>query len=149
MIKNKFYWPAIVLLVHTTFAGLSTDKSQEVSGHKLTLTQEEYLTDKQGVAIPEQIAKAVVGKLVKIYRPDGFCYNGKITEIEESNDLLKVYGDVLNVESARFGFALAKGGKFAGAVLDKNSDTVYVLEFSAIHKGFVLKRSYRYDKITS
>ena len=137
-----------IIAAQVAFAGL-VEKSQEVPGHRLALEQEEYFTDKQGVAIPAQIAKAVVGKLVRIYRPDGFCYNGKITEIEESDGLLKVYGEVLNLESARFGFALARGGNFAGAVLDKNSDTVYVLEFSDAHKGFVLKRAYKYDKITS
>lgn len=148
MTKNRLFLAALVTYSCSALGGINKNSS-DVPGHRLVLEQEVYFTDKQGIAIPEQIAKAEVGKLVKIYRPDGFCYEGKVTEIEEADGLLKVYGEVLNLESGRFGFALAKGGKFAGAVLDKNSDTVYVLEFSDVYKGFVLKRSYRYDKITS
>lgn len=147
MIKNKLCVLLSIACVSSSLAGLN--KNNDVPGHKLQLNQEVYFTDKLGVALPEQIAEASLGKLVKIYRTDGFCYEGKITDIEEEEGVFKVYGDVLNLTGVRFGFAMAKGGKFAGAVLDKVNDTVYVLEFSEAHKGFVLVRSYKHDKITS
>jgi hypothetical protein len=146
MIKNKIVLAVYCLLMTSALGGLALDK---VPGHKLELEQEILLTDLQGVAIPAQIVKASVGKLVKIYRTDGFIYSGKVTEIEESEGVFKIYGDVLNVPGVKFGFGLAKGGHFAGAVLDKENDSVYVLEFSDAHKGFVLKRAYKYDKTTS
>lgn len=149
MIKNEFLIASMLVFSCSAIAGLNKDKSQDVPGFKLQLEQESYLTDKNGVAIPEQIIRLKVGKTVRIYRPDGFCYGGEVTEIEEAEGLFKVYGNVLNAEGVRFGFALAKGGKFAGAIIDKANDTVYVLEFSAEHKGFILRRSYKYDKATS
>jgi hypothetical protein len=116
---------------------------------KLSIENEIFLTTRDGVALPEQLAKATIGKLVKIYRTDGVCYDGKITEIEESRDFLKVYGETYNAPFVKFGFVLARGGNFAGAVLDNNVDYVYVLEFSEAYKGFVLKKTYRYNKPTS
>jgi len=147
MIKNQLCLLIAIACASSTLAGLN--KNDDVPGHKLQLNQELYFTDKFGVALPDQIANAALGKLVKIYRTDGFCYEGKITDIEEEEGVFKVYGDVLNLTGVRFGFAMAKGGKFAGAVLDKVNDTVYVLEFSETHKGFVLVRSYKHGKITS
>jgi hypothetical protein len=133
----------------TLEAGFSREKVVEVPGFRLQLNEETYLTDKMGVALPEQIINAPLGKLVKIYRTDGFCYEGTVTEIVEEAGLYKMYGKMNNIASARFGFVLAQGGKFAGAVLDDTNNEVYSLEFSKEHKGFVLKRNFKYDKVTS
>ena len=135
----------LLVIPQILFAGMSKNET-EVPGFKLQLEEEMFLTDQNGVAIPEQIIKVPIGKLVKIYRPDGFCYKGMVTEIEEGDSYYKVYGKINNVEQTSFGFVLAKGGNFAGAILEKNNSKTYVLEFDRIRKGFVFVFSTKYDK---
>lgn len=126
------------------FSGI---KEQDIiPGLKLRLDAQLQVTDKNGVALPNQIVAATVGKLVTVYRTDGFKYDGQITEIEESSEYLKVYGKFLNVEDSSFGFVLAKGGHFAGAIVERKENKTYVLEFSAEHKGFIFVRSFKHDK---
>jgi hypothetical protein len=129
-------------------ASLTTEKpSIAVPGFKLQLDEESYLTDNHGVFNPKQIINTPIGRSIKIYRTDGFCYSGKITDIEESSDTYKIYGTVNNVKDSGFGFVLAKGGIFAGAVVEKSSSKTYTLEFSDVHKGFVLMLSSKYNKL--
>jgi hypothetical protein len=148
MIKQSAICLAAALV---SYAALASVKKEEpvVPEYKLQLEEELYFTDKNGVALPEQIIKAKLGNLVRIYKTDGFYYEGKITEIEEDGDVYKVYGDITNIAGARFGFGLAKGGKFAGAVIEREKEITYVLEFDAAYKGFVLRRSYTRDHKTS
>jgi len=137
----------ISLLLLAPSIGLATAKEKEViPGLNLRIEAQLQLTDKNGIVIPSQIIKSIVGQLATIYRTDGFKYDVQITEIEESDEYLKVYGKVLNVEDASFGFAMARGGNFAGAIIEKKENKTYVLEFSAAHKGFIFVRSYKHDK---
>jgi len=133
-----------LLLPLQCVAGLKEDKLPP--GFKLRIAAQLELTDKNGVVIPAQVVKSEVGMLVTLSRPDGFRYDGQITEIEESDTYLKVYGKIFNVPETNFGFAMAKGGIFTGAVLEKQDNRTYVLEFSDAHKGFVFMRSYKHDK---
>ena len=126
-------------------AGVTID-NPKVPGFKLQLAEETYLTDSYGVISPLQISKAELGRLVKIYRTDGFCYAGRVTSIEESDSAYKVYGEIHNVKNTHFGFVLAKGGVFAGAVVEIDSGKTYVAELSEAYKGFVLQLSNKYDK---
>jgi hypothetical protein len=136
---------AMVALSSNLFAGLVMDKnSNSVPGFKLELEEQVHLTDTAGVLIPKQLINAPVGKKVKIYRTDGFCYDGMVTAIEESDDVFKIYGTIYNNKDTQFGFVLAKGGIFAGAVVD--NDKVYAVEFSEALKGFILVRSYKHEK---
>ena len=136
--------PLLLLLPST---GMAIAKEREViPGLKLRIEAQIQLTDKNGVAIPSQIIKAIVGQLATIYRTDGFKYDAQITEIEESDDQLKVYGKALNTEDTNFGFVMARGGHFAGAIVEKKDNKTYVLEFSEAHKGFIFVRSYKHDK---
>lgn len=118
-------------------------------GFKLQLAEETYLTDSNGVISPPQVAKAEIGRLVRIYRTDGFCYTGRITSIEESDEAYKVYGDINNVKNTHFGFVLAKGGIFAGGVVEIDNKKTYVAELSEAFKGYVLQLSNKYDKPSS
>jgi len=147
MLKSKVYLLLGLALTTSAIGGLA--KKSEIPGYKLQLAEEAYLTDKNGVASPEQVINVQLGRLVKIYRTDGFCYTGRVTEIEESPEVYKVYGTVDNVEGARFGFVLAKGGVFAGAILDIKNDSVYAMELSELYKGYVLVRSFKHDKSSS
>jgi hypothetical protein len=136
--------PLLLLLPST---GLAIVKERDViPGLQLRIEAQIQLTDKNGVAIPSQIIKAVVGRLAVIYRTDGFKYDVQITEIEESDEYLKVYGKALNTEDTNFGFVMAKGGSFAGAIVERKDNKTYVLEFSEAHKGFIFVRSYKHDK---
>ena len=135
---------AIALLVLTSSG--TAIKKEEIEARSLNLERETYFTDTTGKALPERMIKIQVGKLVRIYRTDGFHYTGKITEIDESNNYFKIYGVVFNVPDTQFGFVMSKGGVFAGAVVEPDKDYAYVLEYSDIHKGFVLVKSTKYNK---
>ena len=147
MLRNNLYLSLFFIVASSTLGGIA--KKDEVPGYKLQLAEETYLTDKNGVASPGQIINVQLGRSVRLYRTDGFCYTGQVTEIEESADTYKVYGSISNVDGGRFGFVLAKGGVFAGAVLDVKNDIVYVMEMSALYKGYVLVRSFRHNKDSS
>jgi hypothetical protein len=139
---SLFLYPAMLM------AGMSVDKpAPTIPGLRLLLEQETFLTDKTGVAIPNQIINVPIGKSVILYRTDGTCYKGTVTEIEEGDNYFKLYGKINNLdEGASFGFIMAKGGNFAGAIIEKKSNKTYVLEFSSEHKGFVFVLSTKYDK---
>jgi hypothetical protein len=138
---------AILLLLgaQTTDAGIKSEE-KIIPGLKLRIEGEVPLTDNNGVVIPSQIIKMQVGKLVSIYRTDSFCYRGQVTEIEESAETLKVYGQILNVPGSKFGFVMARGGQFAGAIIESKENKTYVLEFSLPHKGFIFMRSTKHEK---
>jgi hypothetical protein len=137
---------SFLLISNLSIASLVIDPPQKVPGFKLSIDNFLYLTDTNGVALPEQVINAQIGKSIKIYRTDGFCYDGMITEIQESDDLYKIYGLINNVDDASFGFVIAKGGVFAGAVVEKKNAKTYVLEFSPRHKGYVFNLTNRYNK---
>lgn len=117
-----------------------------IPGLALRIEGQLHYSDEHGVILPSQIIKSIAGQLVTFRRTDGFKYDAQITEIEESDDYLKVYGKILNVEEANFGFVMARGGNFAGAVLEKKNQKTYVLKFSEPHKGFILELNNSYNK---
>jgi hypothetical protein len=134
-------------LINVLLGGASLEQKQPpITGFKLQLDQEAYFTDVHGKADPGIIANTPVGKSVRIYRTDGFCYTGVVTEIEDSETHFKIYGTINNVPTGRFGFVLAKGGIFAGAIVEEEKEQTYVLEFSPAHKGYVLLRTTKYNK---
>jgi len=135
------------IVANMVFAGMTQEQeSGVVTGFKLQLGQEAYLTDVYGKADPARIVQTPIGKSVRIYRADGFCYTGTVTEIEDGETYFKIYGTINNVPDTRFGFVLAKGGIFAGAVVEKENEKTYALEYSEAHKGYVLCRSTKYNK---
>jgi hypothetical protein len=145
MIKFILFLMTIPVLC---FAGITADNSNVITvpGFKLQLDQEAPLTDKNGVVILSQIINVPIGKSVLIYRTDGFCYKGTITEIEQGDNHYKLYGKINNVDETSFGFVMVKGGNFAGAILEGKTTKTYVLEFNLDYKGFIFVRSNKYDK---
>lgn len=138
---------ALCLCTPAVFAGIKPNE-QTQPDLKLRIEGTTYLTDRQGLVIPEQVINVTVGRLVAIYRTDGFCYSGQITEIQEAPGVYKIFGKILNTDdpAAGFGFAINKGGFFSGAIREQKSNVTYVLEFNPIHKGFIFVRSTKYDK---
>lgn len=114
----------------------------KVPGFKLKLDEETYFSDTLGVFNPQQVCDAEIGRLVRMYRTDGFCYTGRVTETEQTEKHYKVYGTINNVDNTQFGFVLAKGGIFAGAIVENDTQITYVLKLSEAHKGFILVKSF-------
>lgn len=120
--------------------------SSAYGGAKLKLQNELYFTDTNGVANPSAVAASVVGELVRIYKTDKQYFTGIITEVIEDNNMLRVFGNITNSDGATFGFTLAKGGIFAGAIVDLKNEKTYILELDLEAKGYILKVTTKYDK---
>lgn len=114
--------------------------------NKLKLNQEVALTDNLGIVNIKLVSLLQVGDYVKMYRPDGSLYSGRVTETIEEEGVLKIYGSIDNVPDCQFGFAFAKGGIFAGAIVEKKTDKVYALELNEIAKGFIFVFTTKYNK---
>lgn len=135
--------PLIPLIMASAFTGsVFAADEPEVIIPVLKIEQQVYLTDRHGLASPENIIRVKPLDNVKIFLSDGTELNGIVTKTEEFNkELFKVFGDIQNKDNAGFGFVLAKEGIFAGAVVFRNTDEVYKLEYSEEAKGFMLVKS--------
>ena len=136
-----------IILLGLSSSGQSAPIKEIIPGlNKLKLNQEVYLTDIQGVVNPKTVILLQVGDLVRILRPDNTLYTGMVSETVEEAGSLKIHGKVNNKENTSFGFAISKGGIFAGAIIEHNSDTIYSLELSEPHKGYIFLYTTKYDK---
>jgi hypothetical protein len=111
---------------------------------KLKIDQELFLSDTNGVVKAAAIAKAAAGTMIKLYKTDGTFYTGIVNLVKEDNDSYEIQGSINNC-NASFGFKIAKGGTFIGAVVEHDVKKTYVLEFSLPHKGFVLVYNLKYN----
>jgi hypothetical protein len=134
---NKYSILAAILL-STELCFAAANKQQPI--RKLEIVGETILTDDNGVVIPKQVLQLTTGHLIKIKRADGFEYLGVVTETEEAEGLLKIYGVMTNTKKTNFGFVIAKGGQFVGAIIDEAKKETYVMEFIEAAKGFIFVR---------
>ena len=105
----------------------------------LKINQETFLTDKAGIFIPTAILKLVPGNAIKIYLIDGTELNGLIKSTEVINsEIVKVFGEVTNKNNTGFGFVLTKDAIFAGALVFRDQNIVYKINYSESAKGFIL-----------
>lgn len=108
----------------------------------INLEQEIYLTDRTGRANPTNIIKVKPTDTIKIYLNDGTELKGLVTSTEDIDQkMFKVFGEIQNKENCGFGFVMAKDGIFAGAVVFRDTDVVYVLKYSEEAKGFVFLKT--------
>lgn len=114
--------------------------------NKLKLNQEAFLTDTQGIINVKAVSILQVGDSIKLFRTDGTLYTGRVVTTEESDGMLRIMGVMNNAENTEFGFVLAKGGIFAGAIVDKKNSKTYAIELSEHHKGFIFLLTNKYDK---
>jgi hypothetical protein len=114
--------------------------------NQLKINPEVSLTNDLGVVNPKLVSMLQVGDNVKITRPDGTVYTGKITETQDSDDCFKVFGFATNSEDTHFGFSMNKGGFFAGAIIETKADKIYALELSEAHKGYIFIYTTKYNK---
>lgn len=132
----------ILSLSFIAFTSILIFASLPLPEFRFKIDLEKQLTNELGVVGPAQVAACQVGDHVIIRKEDGVIYKGKVTEIEETQDMIKIYGDLYDKENElNFGFIMAKGGTFAGAIVNKKKNKVYVLEFSIEQKGYVFRES--------
>lgn len=106
--------------------------------YKLKLDQETSLTDSRGVLIPSAIIRLNPSEYITITLTDGTVIKGvvKITEII-NKQIFKVFGDVTNGENAGFGFGIMENGTFGGAVVYRNTEKIYKIQYSEELKGYI------------
>lgn len=115
----------------------------------IKLESEIYLTDKVGSAIPSSIIRLKPTDNIIIYFPDGTELKGLVTSTEDINkEVFKVFGDIQNKPNTGFGFVLTKSGIFAGAVVFRNTDTTYTLNYSEEAKGYIFIKMVQPKKIS-
>lgn len=125
---------------YCVYAGISVDKPKET--FPLKIDQETYITDKSGVLNPSNIISLVPSNLIKFYMTDGTMFTGIVKEIETSDkQIFKIYGEIMNKQNAGFGFVLTSEGVFAGAVVIRNSEETYTVQYSRQANGYVLVRA--------
>lgn len=107
-----------------------------------------YLTNKVGVAISENIINLNVANKIKIYFVDGTELDGLVTKTElVSNSHFKVLGEITNKSNAGFGFIISKDGVFSGAIVLRDDDLTYTLDFSDEAKGYVFFKMPKKQKL--
>lgn len=128
--------------------GMTSTKPDPIKSD-LKLNQEIFVTDKNGVANPNIIINLNVGDTIRIYLPDGKSYSGIVKSTESINDeQFKFFGELYGEEKIGFGFALAKGGIFAGAIVFKETFEIYTLEFDKESKGYIFLKNFSNKKPT-
>ena len=129
------YFTSIILtstvLYGTSYAGFNKVIKKDIK-NQINIT-----TDK-GIVDPNLVLNLEPENNIKIVTVDGNKFNGLVKTVKyENNTTCKIFGDVLNRERSAFGFAISKTGSFAGAIMFKNEDYLYAVEYSDQHGGFV------------
>lgn len=105
----------------------------------LKIDQETFLTDKNGVFVTSSVLKLVPGNAVKIFLTDGTELNGLVKSTEFLNgQVFKVFGEIVNKNNTGFGFVLTKDSIFAGAVVFRDNNITYTINYDELRKGFTL-----------
>jgi hypothetical protein len=124
-----------LLMLTSTCLAITKDKNP----FSLKIDQETYLTDKNGVFIPSSILKLVPGNAVKIYLMDGTELKGLIKSTEFINsEVFKVFGEMTNKDNTGFGFVFTRDAIFGGAVVFRDKNFVYKINYNEVAKGYVL-----------
>jgi hypothetical protein len=106
----------------------------------LKLDQEAYATDTSGVANPNVIINLKPGLSIRIYLPGGKCFTALVKETTMlSGGVFKVFGEMTNSNNTGFGFVLTKDGIFAGAIVQRDTNTTHTLSYDEAAKGYVFK----------
>jgi len=111
----------------------------------LNLEEQVQLSDTNGVMNVLNILKLKPTDNIKFYLSDGTELVGLVKETQLFNkEMFKVFGDIQNKPNTGFGFVLVKAGSlteepiFAGAVVFRDTDETYGVQYSEEAKGFML-----------
>ncbi len=114
----------------------------------LSIDQQIYISDNNGLLSPASIIRLKPMDNIKFILSDGTELTALVKETEEVNrEMFKVYGDIQNKPNCGFGFALVKAGQFskepvfAGAVVFRDTEETYTVQYSEEAKGFMLIKS--------
>lgn len=108
----------------------------------LKLDQETFITDRSGAIIPSSILKLTPGNAVSITLPDGKELKGLVKTTEFlNNEIFKIFGEINGPDNIGFGFVVTKTGILAGAVVFRDKNINFVVQFNAVeNKYFLVKR---------
>ena len=105
----------------------------------LSLDQQHQLSTTNGILNPNEIIKLQPTDQIVVYLPNGSKFTGIVTKSEFKNkDQFEVFGEMHSHENTGFGFVLTKSGVFAGAIVMRNTDTIYNITYSPESNGYVL-----------
>lgn len=127
---------------------LKTETPTPKKPFALSVDQIKYITDSTGVLLPGAIINTEPGQIVRMYLTDGVEYTGLVKEVErEEGKIYKIFGEMTSHHNVGFGFVIAQGGIFAGAIVDKPNNTEYAAQLSEAHKGFVFMKTHSKQNI--
>lgn len=126
----------LVLLLTIISASI---KAEDLLRPNLPTAQEHVLTSTQGVLDPKEIINLKPKDFVKFYLSDGTEISGMLNKAEfKTKEHFECFGESFSHENTGFGFILNRNGTFAGALVMRNSDTTYTVEYSDKFKGYIL-----------
>lgn len=105
----------------------------------LSLDQQHQISTNGGILNPNEIIRLQPKDLVVVYLPDGTKFSGMITKTEFKNkDHFECFGEIYSHKNAGFGFVLTRDGVFAGAIVLRNTDTIFNITYSKEAEGYIL-----------
>jgi hypothetical protein len=114
--------------------------------NSLQISIHKFLTDSNGLFLPEQFLEVSVGERVRIYKTDKTYYDGRITDIVKDSTSYKIYGNVYSKADCSFSIMVNTKGDVYGMLLDKKDKKVYTLEFSQNLKGYIFIENFQSEQ---
>jgi hypothetical protein len=129
------------LIASITLAAATATCMSADSLPPLQIDQMQHVTNAVGKIIPRTILYAQVGGPVCLHLQDGTELKGTIIRREEAlKEYVKIYGELTyKNEQCGFGLVLTHDGKLQGALLFRESQKTYTVEYDDLSKGFVFK----------
>jgi hypothetical protein len=112
--------------------------------YKLKLDEIKQGTDTRGVLNFEVVMRLSIADTVQFVLPSGQQVIGivKTLEVSESEESLRIYGDILNSKNSKFGFVFTKRGDIAGAIVFKDEEKTYVVRPNNTLQGYTFTLEY-------
>lgn len=105
----------------------------------LSLDQQHQISTNGGILNPNEIIRLQPKDLIIVYLPDGTKFSGMITKTEfKTKDHFECFGEIYSHKNAGFGFVLTREGVFAGAIVLRDTDTIFNITYSKEAEGYIL-----------
>jgi hypothetical protein len=138
----------LFLLASTTVLGGLKQSSEELKYPPISINQENFVSDKNGVFNPALLLNLKPGNIISFSLEDGTQISGLVKSIEiDNNKIFKLFGDALNQKNCGFGFVVTADEIFAGALIFRDESKTYTVKFKESFKGFVLEHQVEKLKI--
>ena len=107
----------------------------------LSLDQQHQISTDSGVLNPNEIIKLQPKDLIVVYLSDGTKFSGIITKTEFKNkDQFECFGEIHSHKNTGFGFVLTRDGVFAGAIVQRDTDTIFNVVYNKEANGYMLAK---------